>query len=141
MSYFYGDSLGRIKPPPKLVFVKTVILFSAPAHMHAISKGDAQRHVNDTNNDPPEADLPVFEATAMNVSAFIGQTAYLPCRVRNLGDKVVSSCPVSAYSSLLANIDFASKRFLSLLAAAPGSFRLNFMSRRKAVAASRIQFP
>jgi hypothetical protein len=35
-------------------------------------------------------DLPIFEPTAANVSAFVGQTAYLPCRVRNLGDKVVS---------------------------------------------------
>uniref|UniRef100_A0A0C9RKY6 LAC_0 protein n=1 Tax=Fopius arisanus TaxID=64838 RepID=A0A0C9RKY6_9HYME len=35
-------------------------------------------------------DLPVFEQTAINVTAFVGQTVYLPCRVRNLGDKVVS---------------------------------------------------
>ncbi|XP_046749461.1 uncharacterized protein LOC124413129 isoform X2 [Diprion similis] len=35
-------------------------------------------------------DLPVFAPTAANVSALEGQTVYLPCRVRNLGDKVVS---------------------------------------------------
>ncbi|XP_063978540.1 zwei Ig domain protein zig-8-like isoform X1 [Diachasmimorpha longicaudata] len=35
-------------------------------------------------------ELPVFEQTATNVTAFVGQTVYLPCRVRNLGDKVVS---------------------------------------------------
>ncbi|XP_046431344.1 uncharacterized protein LOC124185055 isoform X1 [Neodiprion fabricii] len=35
-------------------------------------------------------DLPVFEPTAPAVSALEGQTVYLPCRVRNLGDKVVS---------------------------------------------------
>lgn len=35
-------------------------------------------------------ELPIFEQTAANVSTFVGQTVYLPCRVRNLGDKVVS---------------------------------------------------
>lgn len=37
-----------------------------------------------------DKDLPVFEQTAPNVTAFVGQTVYLPCRVRNLRDKVVS---------------------------------------------------
>ncbi|EFN89211.1 hypothetical protein EAI_07714, partial [Harpegnathos saltator] len=58
-----------------------------PAHVRETSREGAQRRVNDANNDPAE-DLPVFEATAANVSAFVGHTAYLPCRVRNLGDKV-----------------------------------------------------
>ncbi|XP_032671093.1 uncharacterized protein LOC116844079 isoform X2 [Odontomachus brunneus] len=64
-------------------------IFTAPAHVRETSKEGMQRRINDANNDLPE-DLPVFEATAANVSAFVGQTAYLPCRVRNLGDKVVS---------------------------------------------------
>ncbi|XP_028044797.1 zwei Ig domain protein zig-8 isoform X2 [Monomorium pharaonis] len=64
-------------------------IFTASAHVHVTSSEDAQRHVNDASNDLME-DLPVFEPTATNVSAFVGQTAYLPCRVRNLGDKVVS---------------------------------------------------
>ncbi|XP_048515666.1 probable oxidoreductase PXDNL isoform X2 [Athalia rosae] len=40
--------------------------------------------------DRTDSDLPIFEPTAANVSALEGQTVYLPCRVRNLGDKVVS---------------------------------------------------
>lgn len=66
-----------------------VILFPASAHVRVTSNEDAQRHVNDAGNDLME-ELPVFEPTAANVSAFVGRTAYLPCRVRNLGDKVVS---------------------------------------------------
>ncbi|KAL0100727.1 hypothetical protein PUN28_019244 [Cardiocondyla obscurior] len=62
---------------------------TASAHVRVTSTGDAQRFVNDASNDLME-DLPIFEPTAANVSAFVGQTAYLPCRVRNLGDKVVS---------------------------------------------------
>ncbi|XP_067207555.1 zwei Ig domain protein zig-8-like isoform X1 [Linepithema humile] len=64
-------------------------IFTAPAHIHGTSKQDMQWHANDANNNSTE-DLPVFEPTATNVSAFIGQTLYLPCRVRKLGDKVVS---------------------------------------------------
>ncbi|KAG5329243.1 LACH protein, partial [Acromyrmex charruanus] len=60
-------------------------IFTASAHVRVTSNED----VNDTYNDLKE-DLPIFEPTAANVSAFVGQTAYLPCRVRNLGDKVVS---------------------------------------------------
>ncbi|XP_011501715.1 PREDICTED: uncharacterized protein LOC105365297 [Ceratosolen solmsi marchali] len=37
-----------------------------------------------------DGNLPIFEQTASNVTAFEGQTVYLPCRVHNLGDKVVS---------------------------------------------------
>lgn len=66
-----------------------VILFPASAHVRVTSNEAVQRHVNDASNNLME-DLPVFEPTAANVSAFVGQTAYLPCRVRNLGDKVVS---------------------------------------------------
>lgn len=66
-----------------------IILFSASAHARVTSNEDAQRRVNDASNDLME-ELPVFEPTAANVSAFVGRTAYLPCRVRNLGDKVVS---------------------------------------------------
>lgn len=77
-----------------------IILFLASAHVRVTSNEDAQRHVNDASNDLIE-DLPVFEPTAANVSAFVGQTAYLPCRVRNLGDKVVSlffyNCIVTFY--------------------------------------------
>lgn len=36
-------------------------------------------------------DLPIFEQTVTNVTALAGQTVYLPCKVRNLGDKVVSN--------------------------------------------------
>lgn len=65
-------------------------LFSAPVQLREISKEGPERRPNDANNDSAEGDLPVFEPTAANVSAFVGQTVYLPCRVRNLGDKVVS---------------------------------------------------
>ncbi|XP_076679157.1 zwei Ig domain protein zig-8 isoform X2 [Andrena cerasifolii] len=65
-------------------------IFSAPVHVREISKESSHRRPNDANNDAAEGDLPVFEPTAANVSAFVGQTVYLPCRVRNLGDKVVS---------------------------------------------------
>lgn len=69
--------------------VRQIILFSAAAHVRETTfKEGAQWHVNDANNDLE--DLTVFEPTAANVSAFVGHTAYLPCRVRNLGDKVVS---------------------------------------------------
>jgi len=71
------------------VICQSVILFSAAAHVRETFKEGAQRHVNDATNDLME-DLTVFEPTAANVSAFVGHTAYLPCRVRNLGDKVVS---------------------------------------------------
>ncbi|CAL1685865.1 unnamed protein product [Lasius platythorax] len=64
-------------------------IFTAAAHVRETTfKEGAQWHVNDANNDLE--DLTVFEPTAANVSAFVGHTAYLPCRVRNLGDKVVS---------------------------------------------------
>lgn len=33
---------------------------------------------------------PYFEATAKNITAIAGQTAYLKCRVRNLGNKTVN---------------------------------------------------
>lgn len=65
------------------------VIFTAPAHVRETTfKEGAQWRVNDANNDLE--DLTVFEPTAANVSAFVGHTAYLPCRVRNLGDKVVS---------------------------------------------------
>ncbi|KAK1122280.1 hypothetical protein K0M31_009503 [Melipona bicolor] len=65
-------------------------LLISPVQLREISKEGSQRRPNDANNDSAEGDLPVFEPTAANVSAFVGQTVYLPCRVRNLGDKVVS---------------------------------------------------
>ncbi|XP_050458798.1 zwei Ig domain protein zig-8-like isoform X1 [Cataglyphis hispanica] len=64
-------------------------IFTAPAHARETLKEGAQKHLNNANNDLME-DLTIFEPTAANVSAFVGHTAYLPCRVRNLGDKVVS---------------------------------------------------
>ncbi|XP_003692645.1 uncharacterized protein LOC100867244 [Apis florea] len=67
-----------------------VTILSAPVQLREISKEGPERRPNDANNDSAEGDLPVFEPTAANVSAFVGQTVYLPCRVRNLGDKVVS---------------------------------------------------
>ncbi|XP_034178786.1 lachesin isoform X1 [Osmia lignaria lignaria] len=67
-----------------------VTIFAAPVELREIPKGNNERRPNDANNDSTEGDLPVFEPTAANVSAFVGQTVYLPCRVRNLGDKVVS---------------------------------------------------
>ncbi|KZC10404.1 PREDICTED: hemicentin-1-like [Dufourea novaeangliae] len=68
-----------------------VTILSAPAQVREISKEGSQRRPNDANNDSAAGgDSPVFEPTAANVSAYVGQTVYLPCRVRNLGDKVVS---------------------------------------------------
>lgn len=66
------------------------VLLAAPVQLREVSKEVSQRRTNDANNDSTEGDLPVFEPTAANVSAYVGQTVYLPCRVRNLGDKVVS---------------------------------------------------
>ncbi|XP_029160595.1 zwei Ig domain protein zig-8-like isoform X2 [Nylanderia fulva] len=67
-------------------------IFTASAYVRETTlKEGTQWHVNDANDDLQlEQDLTFFEPTAANVSAFIGHTAYLPCRVRNLGDKVVS---------------------------------------------------
>nr|XP_033334652.1 uncharacterized protein LOC117225300 [Megalopta genalis]XP_033334661.1 uncharacterized protein LOC117225300 [Megalopta genalis]XP_033334671.1 uncharacterized protein LOC117225300 [Megalopta genalis] len=65
-----------------------VTIFSAPVQVREISKEGSQRRPNDAGNDSIDGDLPMFEPTAANVSAFVGQTVYLPCRVRNLGDKV-----------------------------------------------------
>ncbi|XP_066583194.1 zwei Ig domain protein zig-8-like isoform X1 [Prorops nasuta] len=59
------------------------------AGTHQISV-ESSRQRNIANREPEDNELPVFEPTAANVSAFEGQTVYLPCRVRNLGDKVVS---------------------------------------------------
>ncbi|XP_076285073.1 zwei Ig domain protein zig-8 isoform X2 [Lasioglossum baleicum] len=67
-----------------------VTIFSAPVQVREISKEGSQRRPNDAGNDSIDGDAPMFEPTAANVSAFVGQTVYLPCRVRNLGDKVVS---------------------------------------------------
>ncbi|XP_076643876.1 zwei Ig domain protein zig-8 isoform X2 [Halictus rubicundus] len=67
-----------------------VTIFSAPTQVREISKEGSQRRPNDAGNDSIDEDPPMFEPTAANVSAFVGQTVYLPCRVRNLGDKVVS---------------------------------------------------
>ncbi|KAG7206661.1 hypothetical protein KM043_000337 [Ampulex compressa] len=88
-------------------------ILSAPAHVRGISKEGTLRRTNDANNDSAEGDLPVFEPTAANVSAFVGQTVYLPCRVRNLGDKVVSWMR-SKDLHILTSADFAfssDKRF------------------------------
>ncbi|KAF7414827.1 hypothetical protein HZH68_003316 [Vespula germanica] len=62
-----------------------------PAHIREVSKGNSRRNVNDATNDSVGTDLPIFEPTAPNVTAFVGQTVYLPCRVRKLADKVPSS--------------------------------------------------
>ncbi|KAL2717351.1 zwei Ig domain protein zig-8-like isoform X1 [Vespula squamosa] len=59
-----------------------------PAHVREVSKGNSRRNVNDATNDSVGTDLPIFEPTAPNVTAFVGQTVYLPCRVRKLADKV-----------------------------------------------------
>lgn len=69
-------------------------LFSAPFQVPEVSR-DQSQHV-DGGPEIGDPDLPIFEQTAPNVTAFVGQTVYLPCRVRNLGDKVVSDfhyCP------------------------------------------------
>ncbi|XP_043513774.1 uncharacterized protein LOC122530679 isoform X3 [Frieseomelitta varia] len=95
-----GKTLAPCQQPPHtrtvlLVYLGIcallpVTILSAPVQLREISKEGSQRRPNDANNDSAEGDLPVFEPTAANVSAFVGQTVYLPCRVRNLGDKVVS---------------------------------------------------
>ncbi|KAK9308966.1 hypothetical protein QLX08_001171 [Tetragonisca angustula] len=95
-----GKTLAPCQQPPRtrtvlLVYLGIcallpVTILSAPVQLREISKEGSQRRPNDANNDSAEGDLPVFEPTAANVSAFVGQTVYLPCRVRNLGDKVVS---------------------------------------------------
>ncbi|XP_043467600.1 basement membrane-specific heparan sulfate proteoglycan core protein-like [Leptopilina heterotoma] len=61
---------------------------SAPVQIHSSISVEKSQGISLTED--PEGDVPVFEQTAANVSALEGQTAYLPCRVRNLGDKVVS---------------------------------------------------
>lgn len=85
-SDYYNSNI----PFTKYNFANPIVLLVAPVQLREISKEGSQRRPNDANNDSAEGDLPVFEPTAANVSAFVGQTVYLPCRVRNLGDKVVS---------------------------------------------------
>ena len=62
-----------------------MIWFSAPFQVPEVSREQSQNVDGDV-----DTDLPIFEQTAPNVTAFVGQTVYLPCKVRNLGDKVVS---------------------------------------------------
>lgn len=85
-SDYYNNNI----PFTKYNFTNPIVLLVAPVQLREISKEGSQRRPNDANSDSAEGDLPVFEPTAANVSAFVGQTVYLPCRVRNLGDKVVS---------------------------------------------------
>lgn len=74
------------------IFLPNLVL-SDPAYSRGTTS-ENWRGKNSTSSlgvvETPENDLPVFEPTAANVSALEGQTVYLPCRVRNLGDKVVS---------------------------------------------------
>ncbi|KAI4503334.1 hypothetical protein M0802_001556 [Mischocyttarus mexicanus] len=69
-----------------------------PAHVREMSKGNSRRNVNDPTNDYVDTDLPIFEPTAPNVTAFVGQTVYLPCRVRKLADKVSSKASLTTLS-------------------------------------------
>lgn len=80
---------------------------SEPAHVREVSKGNSRRNVNDATNDSVGTDLPIFEPTAPNVTAFVGQTVYLPCRVRKLADKVVSL--------FIKTIHYLKERFISML--------------------------
>ncbi|KAK0180394.1 hypothetical protein PV327_006038 [Microctonus hyperodae] len=57
---------------------------SVPLEDQILSKEYSQ----DIDESQENEDVPVFEQTATNVTAFVGQTIYLPCRVKNLGDKV-----------------------------------------------------
>ncbi|XP_074110827.1 zwei Ig domain protein zig-8 isoform X1 [Cotesia typhae] len=49
-----------------------------------------QRKYQESEESQENEELPIFEQTVTNVTALVGQTVYLPCKVRDLGDKVVS---------------------------------------------------
>lgn len=92
---FVSMILRRWNVEPRNHFV------SEPAHIREVSKGNSRRNVNDATNDSVGTDLPIFEPTAPNVTAFVGQTVYLPCRVRKLADKVVSLFIICSLKRLL----------------------------------------
>ncbi|XP_044579199.1 fibroblast growth factor receptor 3-like isoform X1 [Cotesia glomerata] len=49
-----------------------------------------QKKYQESEGSQENEELPIFEQTVTNVTALVGQTVYLPCKVRDLGDKVVS---------------------------------------------------
>ncbi|CAB0032801.1 unnamed protein product [Trichogramma brassicae] len=72
----------------------------ASAQPHYVSLEDRAKSISSSSSGAGEAggggnknahenreQLPVFEQTASNVTAFEGQTVYLPCRVHNLADR------------------------------------------------------
>ena len=61
--------------------------FAFPSDFPGIVAGSAIIVPSSTLQDPPTLDLKGFQA---NVSASIGRTAYLGCKVKNLGHKSVS---------------------------------------------------
>ncbi|XP_031785705.1 roundabout homolog 2 isoform X4 [Nasonia vitripennis] len=72
----------------------TTVLLQGPVSAVPPPEGRTRSRANPQANVEPELmedePEPSFEQTAANVSAFEGQRVYLPCRVHNLGDKVVS---------------------------------------------------
>ncbi|KAH0548873.1 hypothetical protein KQX54_003600 [Cotesia glomerata] len=50
-----------------------------------------QKKYQESEGSQENEELPIFEQTVTNVTALVGQTVYLPCKVRDLGDKVVSN--------------------------------------------------
>ncbi|XP_015599036.1 zwei Ig domain protein zig-8 isoform X2 [Cephus cinctus] len=100
-------------------FLSAILLFILPP---SILLSAPVQHLDGVPGIQDDAmEVPVFEQTVSNVSAFQGQTAYLPCRVRNLGDKIVSWMR-SSDLHILTSGDFlfsSDTRFASLHA--PGS--------------------
>ncbi|XP_001600432.2 fibroblast growth factor receptor-like 1 isoform X3 [Nasonia vitripennis] len=88
----------QLKRPPTLLTLLLLIdcCLAAPRALTTVPppEGRTRSRANPQANVEPELmedePEPSFEQTAANVSAFEGQRVYLPCRVHNLGDKVVS---------------------------------------------------
>ncbi|XP_014213450.1 protein sidekick-1-like isoform X2 [Copidosoma floridanum] len=68
----------------------TTIFYRSSDAAPVLQTTESHDSMEQPDNPEPSDESPVFEQTASNVSAFEGQTVYLPCRVSGLADKVVS---------------------------------------------------
>ncbi|KAL7301894.1 hypothetical protein TKK_0005493 [Trichogramma kaykai] len=93
---------NRCSPlPTLLVLLLGSLVVVASAQPHYVSLEDRAKSISSSsssgageaggggnkNANENREQLPVFEQTASNVTAFEGQTVYLPCRVHNLADR------------------------------------------------------
>ncbi|XP_014239151.1 uncharacterized protein LOC106660603 isoform X2 [Trichogramma pretiosum] len=108
---------------PLLVLLLGSLVVVASAQPHYVSLEDRAKSISSSSSGAGEAggggnknahenreQLPVFEQTASNVTAFEGQTVYLPCRVHNLADRYQVSWMRSRDLHILS---FASVMYIS----------------------------